>query len=64
MGAIWPAMTQRVLAALLKVSGVLDTGLFLADIEKSYQNKFADKPQMISGNMESLKQSLREVREG
>lgn len=52
------------LAALLKVSGVLDTGLFLADIEKSYRNKFAAKPQMIAGNMESLKQSLRGVREG
>ncbi len=52
------------LAALIKVSGVLDTGLFLADIEKSYQNKFAAKPEMISGNMESLKQSLREVQLG
>lgn len=29
------------LAALVKVSGVLDTGAFLADIEESFRNKFA-----------------------
>ncbi len=52
------------LAALVKVSGVIDPQQFLADIEKSFQHKFAAKPQVIAGNMASLKKSMEEVQVG
>lgn len=49
------------LAAAVKVSGVLETERFLADIEESFQHKFAGKPQVIKGNMATLKKSMEEV---
>ncbi|MGI5880431.1 MAG: 2-oxoacid:acceptor oxidoreductase family protein [Syntrophomonadaceae bacterium] len=52
------------LAAAVKVSGVLETERFLADIEESFKHKFASKPQVIEGNMTTLKKSLEEVQEG
>ncbi|MGI5921624.1 MAG: 2-oxoacid:acceptor oxidoreductase family protein [Syntrophomonadaceae bacterium] len=52
------------LAAAVKVSGVLETGRFLAHIEESFKHKFADKPQVIEGNMATLKKSLEEVQVG
>lgn len=52
------------LAAVVKVSGVLETERFLADIEESFQHKFASKPQVIEGNMQALKKSLEEVQVG
>ncbi len=52
------------LAAVVKVSRVLDTGLFLVDIEESFKHKFVAKPQVIQGNMAALKQSLKEVQVG
>jgi len=52
------------MAAVVKVSGVLDADRFLADIEKSFKHKFADKPQVIEGNMATLRKSMEEVRQG
>ncbi len=52
------------LAAAVKVSGVLETGRFLADIEESFKHKFAAKPQVIEGNMATLKKSMEEVQVG
>lgn len=52
------------LAAVVKVSGVLETGSFLSDIERSFQHKFASKPQVIEGNIKTLTKSFEEVREG
>ncbi len=52
------------LAAAVKVSGVLETERFLADIEESFKHKFASKPQVIEGNMATLIKSLEEVQEG
>lgn len=52
------------LAAAVKVSGVLETKRFLADIEESFKHKFASKPQVIEGNMATLIKSLEEVQEG
>jgi len=52
------------LAAAVKVSGVLETERFLADIEESYQHKFAAKPQLIEGNMATLRKSMEEVQVG
>ena len=52
------------LAAVVKVSEVLETERFLAHIEESYQHKFAAKPQVIEGNMTTLKKSMEEVQVG
>lgn len=52
------------LAAVVKVSSVLETESFLADIEESFKHKFAAKPQVIEGNMATLKKSMEEVQVG
>ena len=52
------------LAAVVKVSGVLEIERFLADIEESYKHKFAGKPQAIEGNMATLRKSMEEVQVG
>ncbi|KAF1083952.1 Pyruvate synthase subunit PorC [Sporotomaculum syntrophicum] len=49
------------LAAVVKVSGVLDAERFLVDIEESFKHKFADKPEVIEGNMLTLRKSMAEV---
>lgn len=52
------------LAATVKVSGVLQTERFLAHIEESFRHKFAAKPQVIAGNMATLEKSMEEVQVG
>ncbi len=52
------------LAAVVRVSGVLETERFLANMEDSFKHKFASKPQVIAGNMATLKKSLEEVQAG
>ena len=52
------------LAAVVKVSGVLETERFLSNMEDSFEHKFASKPQVIAGNMATLKKSLEEVQVG
>lgn len=51
------------LAAIVKVSGVLDEDQFVKDMEDSFRHKFASKPQVIEGNMNCLKESLKAVKE-
>ena len=51
------------LAAVVKVTGVMDDEAFLKDMETSFAHKFANKPQVIPGNMEALRRSLNEVKE-
>lgn len=50
------------LAAIVKVSGVLEPDRFIADMEASFRHKFASKPQVIEGNMKCLTESMKEVR--
>ncbi len=52
------------LAATVKVSGVLDTERFLTHVEESFKAKFATKPQLIEGNMATLRKSMDEVQLG
>lgn len=52
------------LAAIVKVSGVIAEDEFVKDMEESFQHKFASKPQVIVGNMRALRRSLEEVRMG
>ena len=51
------------LAAIVKVSGVLDEDQFIADMEESFKHKFASKPQVVEGNMNCLREAMKEVRE-
>ena len=47
------------LAAIVKVSGVIEEKDFLADMEGSFKHKFAKKPEVIDGNMKALEMSFR-----
>ena len=49
------------LAAIVKVSGVIPEEQFLADMEGSFKHKFAKKPEVIDGNMKALKNTLEKV---
>ena len=50
------------LAAVVKVSGIMEDEAFLNDMEGSFKHKFAKKPEVIEGNMNALKRSLQEVK--
>ena len=52
------------LAAIVKVSGVVEADAFVKDMESSFQHKFASKPQVIEGNMRALKRAMEEVQVG
>lgn len=52
------------LAAIVKVSGVVEADEFAKDMEASFRHKFASKPQVIEGNMRALKRSMEEVQVG
>lgn len=49
------------LAAIVKVSGVIDEKDFLTDMEDSFKHKFAKKPEVIEGNMKALELALQNV---
>lgn len=50
------------LAAIVKVSGVMTDKALLDDMESSFKHKFAKKPEVIEGNMKALEMALREVK--
>lgn len=50
------------LAAIVKVSGVMEEDVFMREMESSFKHKFASKPEVIEGNMKALKMALQEVR--
>ncbi len=52
------------LAAVVKISGVVEEEKFLQDMEVSFKHKFATKPGVIAGNMEALKMAMNEVKVG
>ncbi|NCC69551.1 MAG: pyruvate synthase, partial [Clostridia bacterium] len=62
LGSNFP--NTALLAATIKVSGVLVVEDFLSNIEQSFKHKFATKPQVIEGNMKILQRALEEVRQG
>ena len=49
------------LAAAVKVSGVIPEDEFIEDMEESFKHKFPNKPQVVEGNMNALKATLKEV---
>ena len=49
------------LAAVVKVSHVMDEDELVKDMTRSFEHKFASKPQVIKGNLEALSRGLTEV---
>lgn len=47
--------------ALVKVTGILDFEKMLVDTEKKLKLKFANKPEVIEGNIRSIKRAYEEV---
>lgn len=50
------------LAAIVKVSGVMSDEALLEDMKNSFKHKFAKKPEVIDGNMKALELALQEVK--
>ena len=50
------------LAAIVKVSGIMSDEDFIKDMEGSFKHKFAKKPEVIEGNMKAISTALQEVK--
>ena len=50
------------LAAIVKVTGIMSDEAFLEDMKGSFKHKFAKKPEVIDGNMKALEMALKEVK--
>lgn len=51
------------LAAIVKVSGVMDKDTFFNEMQNSFIHKFSSKPEVIEGNMNALKMAYEEVQQ-
>lgn len=51
------------LAAIVKVSGIMNEEDFINDMEGSFKHKFAKKPEVIKGNMAALQLALKEIKQ-
>ena len=49
------------LAAIVKVSKIMDEQDFINDMRGSFKHKFAKKPEVIDGNMKAIEMALNEV---
>ncbi|MBE6719974.1 MAG: pyruvate synthase [Ruminococcaceae bacterium] len=49
------------LAAIVKVSRVMDEKIFFSEMRSSFEHKFSSKPEVIEGNMNALKMAFEEV---
>ena len=50
------------LAAIVKVSGIMTDEDFIKDMEGSFKHKFAKKPEVIDGNMKAISTALKEIK--
>ncbi len=50
------------LAAIVKVSGIMSDEELLNDMKGSFKHKFAKKPEVIDGNMKALELALEQVK--
>ena len=50
------------LAAIVKVSGIMSDKDLLEDMKGSFKHKFAKKPEVIEGNMKALEMALQEIK--
>lgn len=60
LGKYFP--NSPMLAAVVKVSGIMDEEKFLEEMQNSFSHKFASKPEVIEGNMNALRMALQEVK--
>lgn len=59
MGKYFP--NTPMLAAMVKISGIMEPEVFLKEMEASLAHKFEKKPEVLAGNMAALKMALAEV---
>lgn len=59
MGKYFP--NTPLLAAIVKVAGIMDEETFLREMRASFSHKFTSKPEVIDGNMKALEMALKEV---
>ena len=59
LGKYFPNMPM--LAAMVKITGVMEEERFIKEMQASLEHKFAKKPEVLEGNMKALKQALEEV---
>ena len=59
LGKYYP--NTPMLAAIVKITGLMSTERFLTEMEDSLKHKFAKKPEVLEGNMAALKLALEEV---
>lgn len=50
------------LAAIVKVAGIMPEDDFIKDMQDSFKHKFAKKPEVIDGNMKALKLAIEQVK--
>ncbi len=50
------------LAALIKVSGILDFETMIKDTEVKLKKKFASKPEVVKGNLDAMRRAFSEVK--
>ncbi len=60
LGKYFP--NSPMLAAIVKVSGIMPEETFLKEMEASFKHKFASKPEVVAGNMKALTMALEEVK--
>ncbi len=49
------------LAAMVKISGVMEIDIFLREMKTSLEHKFARKPEVLDGNLKALNMAIEEV---
>lgn len=59
LGSYFP--NTPMLAAIVKISELMEEEVFLKEMEASLKHKFAKKPEVLEGNMKALKMALGEV---
>lgn len=60
LGKYFP--NSPMLAAIVKICGVMPLDTFLSEMRNSFKHKFASKPEVIEGNMKALELALQEVK--
>lgn len=75
MGAVYTVDARRIsmevlgkyfpnspmLAAIVKVTGLMSEEEFLTEMRRSFEHKFSTKPELVDGNMKALELALKEV---
>jgi pyruvate ferredoxin oxidoreductase gamma subunit len=60
LGSYFP--NTPMLAAVVKVSKVMDENSFVNDMEGLFKHKFAKKPEVVEGNMAAIRRALNEIK--